>query len=225
MEYFKNLFNTLKEKDYFKELNSFLDKEYSKYTIYPKKEEIFKAFSFFNEKDLKVVIIGQDPYPNKGQANGLAFSVNKGIKLPPSLINIYKEIEIEFNCVMDFNNGDLTYLAKQGVLLLNPILTVKEKEPLSHKNKLYDNLFKDIMKYLDSLDQNIVFLLWGNNAKKYDKLITNKKRLVIKTNHPSPLSANRGGWFNSNCFYNTNKYLENNNIKPIYWVNNINIFC
>lgn len=225
MEYFKNLFNTLKEKDYFKELNSFLDKEYSKYTIYPKKEEIFKAFSFFNEKDLKVVIIGQDPYPNKGQANGLAFSVNKGIKLPPSLINIYKEIEIEFNCVMDFNNGDLTYLAKQGVLLLNPILTVKEKEPLSHKNKLYDNLFKDIMKYLDSLDQNIVFLLWGNNAKKYDKLITNKKRLVIKTNHPSPLSANRGGWFNSNCFYNTNKYLENNNILPIYWVNNINIFC
>lgn len=225
MEYFKNLFNTLKEKDYFKELNSFLDKEYSKYTIYPKKEEIFKAFSFFNEKDLKVVIIGQDPYPNKDQANGLAFSVNKGIKLPPSLINIYKEIEIEFNCVMDFNNGDLTYLAKQGVLLLNPILTVKEKEPLSHKNKLYDNLFKDIMKYLDSLDQNIVFLLWGNNAKKYDKLITNKKRLVIKTNHPSPLSANRGGWFNSNCFYNTNKYLENNNIKPIYWVNNINIFC
>ena len=225
MEYFKNLFNTLKEKDYFKELNSFLDKEYSKYTIYPKKEEIFKAFSFFNEKDLKVVIIGQDPYPNKDQANGLAFSVNKGIKLPPSLINIYKEIEIEFNCVMDFNNGDLTYLAKQGVLLLNPILTVKEKEPLSHKNKLYDNLFKDIMKYLDSLDQNIVFLLWGNNAKKYDKLITNKKRLVIKTNHPSPLSANRGGWFNSNCFYNTNKYLENNNILPIYWVNNINIFC
>ena len=225
MEYFKNLFNTLKEKDYFKELNSFLDKEYSKYTIYPKKEEIFNAFSFFNEKDLKVVIIGQDPYPNKGQANGLAFSVNKGIKLPPSLINIYKEMEIEFNCVMDFNNGDLTYLAKQGVLLLNPILTVKEKEPLSHKNKLYDNLFKDIMKYLDSLDQNIVFLLWGNNAKKYDKLITNKKRLVIKTNHPSPLSANRGGWFNSNCFYNTNKYLENNNIKPIYWVNNINIFC
>ncbi len=225
MEYFKNLFNTLKEKDYFKELNSFLDKEYSKYTIYPKKEEIFNAFSFFNEKDLKVVIIGQDPYPNKGQANGLAFSVNKGIKLPPSLINIYKEIEIEFNCVMDFNNGDLTYLAKQGVLLLNPILTVKEKEPLSHKNKLYDNLFKDIMKYLDSLDQNIVFLLWGNNAKKYDKLITNKKRLVIKTNHPSPLSANRGGWFNSNCFYNTNKYLENNNILPIYWVNNINIFC
>lgn len=222
--YFNNLLLNLEKKGYLKELNNFLDEEYSKNVIYPKREDIFKAFTFFDESNLKVVIIGQDPYPNKDQANGLAFSVNKGIKLPPSLINIYKEIELESNCLMDFTNGDLTYLAKQGVLLLNPILTVKEKEPLSHKNKLYDLIFKEIMEYLDSIDNNIVFMLWGNKAQKYEKYIANKKRLVIKTNHPSPLSANRGGWFNSKCFYNANAYLTNNKITPICWVNSISFF-
>ena len=120
---------------------------------------------------------------------------------------------------MDYSNGDLTYLASQGVLLLNTILTVREKEPLSHDNKIYKELFLCILKYLDSLENNIVFLLWGNNAKKYEKFITNKKRLVIATSHPSPLSANRCGWFNSSCFINTNKYLESNNIEPIHWEN------
>lgn len=222
--YFNDLFLRLENKGYLKELNKFLDEEYSNNLIYPKREEIFKAFSFFDASNLKVVIIGQDPYPNKDQANGLAFSVNKGIKLPPSLVNIYKEIENESNCLMDFKNGDLSYLAKQGVLLLNPILTVKEKEPLSHKNKLYDSIFKEIMEYLDTLDTNIVFMLWGNNAKKYEKYISNKKRLVIKTNHPSPLSANRGGWFNSQCFKQANIYLSNNKISPICWVNTVNFF-
>ena len=120
---------------------------------------------------------------------------------------------------MNYLNGDLTYLASQGVLLLNTILTVRDKKPLSHDNKIYKELFLCILKYLDSLENNIVFLLWGNNAKKYQKFITNKKRLVITTNHPSPLSANRSGRFNSSCFINTNKYLESNNIEPIHWEN------
>ena len=202
----------------YNELNSFLDDEYANYIIYPKREQIFNAFKLI-KGNIKVVIIGQDPYSNKNQANGLAFSVNKGVSLPPSLRNICKEIGNEFGINMNYSNGDLTYLASQGVLLLNTILTVREKEPLSHDNKIYKELFLCILKYLDSLENNIVFLLWGNNAKKYEKFITNKKRLVIATSHPSPLSANRSGWFNSSCFINTNKYLESNNIEPIHWEN------
>ncbi len=216
---YEEILKYIEDLPYYFELKSFLDEEYSKYIIYPKRENIFNAFKLIEENNIKVVIIGQDPYSNENQANGLAFSVNNGVSLPPSLRNIYKEIENEFNKKMDYSNGDLTYLAKQGVLLLNTILTVRAKTPLSHNNSLYKKLFLDIMKYLDSIDNNIVFMLWGNNAKAYKKYINNKKRLVIMTNHPSPLSANRGGWFNSGCFIKANEYLINSNIEPIDWLN------
>lgn len=146
-----DVFNVLKNKEYFKELLSFIDSEYQKYIIYPPKKLIFNAFKLTPYNEVKVVIFGQDPYFNKGEAMGLAFSVNKDIKVPPSLKNIYKEIELEFN--QKFNNcdGDLTYLAKQGVLLLNPILTVREKSPLSHDNNLYKQFTKDIILSLEEI--------------------------------------------------------------------------
>ncbi len=217
-----DFFDSIKDKEYFKELMNFIDKEYQNNICFPPKEDIFKAFKLTSLSDLKVVIFGQDPYFNRGEANGLAFSVNEGIKLPPSLKNIYKEINIEFN--KDINDipksGDLSYLALQGVLLLNTYLTVKEKSPLSHKNKLYDTFMKDLLSFLSSLNKPIVFLLWGNNSKKLKKYLINPKHLIIETTHPSPLGANKGGWFNSNQFIKCNKYLKENNIEEIKRIKN-----
>lgn len=203
----KDVFSEISKKDYFKSLMVFLESEYRNQIIYPPKEEIFNAFKLTPYNNVKVVIIGQDPYFNKNQANGLAFSVNQGIKIPPSLKNIYREIDLEYNHISLFNDGDLTYLANQGVLLLNSILTVREKEPLSHNIEEYKLLFEDIMNSLDSLNKPIVFILFGNSAKKYEKYIKNQNHLVIKTSHPSPLSANQGGFFYSNCFKRANEFL------------------
>ena len=165
---------------------------------------MWNAFKFTALKDVKVVILGQDPYPNPNQAKRLAFSVNDGIALPRSLIKIFKEMIDEYKLDIEIpTSGNLSYLSKQGVLLLNPYLTVEAHKPLSHKIKEYDLLFKEIMNLLNESDNPIVFLLWGNNAKKYEKFLTNPKHLVVKTSHPSPLSANQGGWFNSNCFIKT----------------------
>lgn len=219
-----NFFNSIKTKDYYQELMKFIDKEYSENVCYPPKELIFNAFRLVDSNDIKVIIIGQDPYIHKGEAMGLAFSVNEGIKLPPSLRNIYKEIENEFNMPMDYGSGDLTYLAKQGVFLINPILTVREGKSLSHNNALYQELFKDLFEYIDAfLTQPLVIMLWGNKAKEYKKYITNKNKniLILESSHPSPLSANQGGWFNSGIFIKTNEYLEKNNIKKISWTNSI----
>ena len=212
------LFNQIKEEDYGKRLFLFLDEQYQNNICYPPKELLFNAFNLCPLSEVKVIIIGQDPYHEPGQAMGLAFSVPEGIKIPPSLVNIYKEIENQYQTKLDFTNGDLTYLAKQGILMLNAFLSVRAHEPLSHNIKEYTLFFKDVLKYIDSIDRPIVFLLWGGNARKLKKLITNPNRLVLEANHPSPLSANRGGWFNNNHFLDTNKYLKENGLKEINWI-------
>ena len=218
MEWY-DFFNEIKNKEYFKNLNNFLDEEYKNRIIYPPRDEIYNAFKLCSLSSLKVVIIGQDPYFNKNQAMGLAFSVKEGVKLPPSLENIYKEIEIEFNSIMNYQSGDLTYLSKQGVFLINPILTVIEGKPLSHNIKEYQLFFKDLMMFIDKIDKPIVFILWGNKAKSYEKYILNKNRLIIKTTHPSPLGANKGGFFNTDMFKKTNEYLKKHGINEIIWGN------
>lgn len=204
------------KKEYYQNLMSFVDDEYNMKKIYPPRELIFSAFNLTPFNEVKVIIVGQDPYHNPNQAMGLAFSVPFGVKLPPSLYNIYREIENEFNCIMP-NNGDLTYLAKQGVLLINSILTVEENKPLSHANKGYEILLSNVIKLLNDDNNPKVFILWGNSAKKLQKLITNPCHLVLTSAHPSPLSA-YNGFFNNNHFIKTNDFLLDNNLSPINWV-------
>lgn len=213
----KTFFDSIKEKDFSKSLHDFLDEEYMNYTVYPPRDMIFQAFKLTDPNNLKVVIIGQDPYHNPGQAMGMSFSVPRGIDLPPSLINIYKEIEKDFGVKMNFDCGDLSPWAKQGVLLLNAYLTVRADSPLSHNRKEYDDFMAETMKYLDSLNQPIVFMLWGAFAKKYKKMITNKNHLILEAVHPSPLSANRGGWFDQKLFSKCNDFLESKGVESIDW--------
>lgn len=211
------LFSHIKSQEYAKSLHSFLDEEYKNHTIYPPRDMVFEAFKLTKPSDLKVVIIGQDPYHGSGQAMGLSFSVPRGIEPPPSLINIYKEIEKDLGVKMNFDNGDLTPWAKQGVLLLNAYLTVRANTPLSHNRKEYELFIHDVMDYLDTLDQPIVFMLWGGFAKRFKPMVKNKKHLVLEAVHPSPLSANRGGWFNQKLFSKCNDYLEANGTSSIDW--------
>lgn len=218
MNSWKTFFDQVSQSDYAKSLHEFLNEEYKTQTIYPPRRLMFNAFNLTDVKDLKVVIIGQDPYHNPGQAMGLSFSVPSGTKLPPSLVNIYKEIENDLGIKMR-EDGDLTYLAKQGVLLINAYLSVRENQPLSHHRIEYDLFMEDLMKYIDSLNQPIVFMLWGNFARKYEKFVANPERLILKSVHPSPLGANHGGWFNLHQFSRCNQYLEAHNIKPIDWQN------
>jgi len=213
----KDLFLSIKSKEYAKTLHAFLDEEYRNETIYPPRDMVYQAFKLTKPKDLKVVIIGQDPYHNPGQAMGMSFSVPRGIEPPPSLINIYKEIEDDLGVKMDFGNGDLTPWAMQGVLLLNAYLTVRAGLPLSHKRVEYDQFINDVMVYLDTLDQPIVFMLWGGFAKKFEPLIKNPKHLILKAVHPSPLSANHGGWFGRHLFSQCNRYLTDQGVKTIDW--------
>ena len=214
----EEVFKEIKSKDYAIRLSKFLDSEYANHKIYPERKNMFNAFKLTPLEDVKVVIFGQDPYHEEGQAMGLSFSVPDNIKTPPSLINIYKEIEIEYNTVIYNKGGDLTYLAKQGVLLLNTILTVREHLPMSHNIKEYNLFMQDIIEVLNNLDQPIVFLLWGGPAKRLAVHLTNKNHLVLTATHPSPLGANQGGWFNSNIFRKTNDFLVKNGVKPINWV-------
>ena len=216
----EDVFKDIKQKDYYKKLEAFWDDEYSNYKIYPSRENIFNAFKLTPLENVKVVIFGQDPYHEEGQAMGLAFSVPDNIKTPPSLINIYKEIENEYNTVIFNKGGDLTYLSKQGVLLLNTILTVREHKPMSHNIKEYNLLIKDIIEILNKQDQPIVFMLWGGPAKKLGQLLTNKNHLILTATHPSPLGANQGGWFNSQIFVKTNEYLVKNGVNPVDWIKN-----
>lgn len=215
----KDFFNHVKAEPYSKSLHEFLDYEYSHGTVYPPRDLVFQAFKLTDPKDLKVVIIGQDPYHEPNQAMGLSFSVPKGVALPPSLLNIYKEIENDIGCKMDFTSGDLTCWAKQGVLLLNAYLSVRASSPLSHRREEYENFISDCMDYLDSLSQPIVFLLWGGFAKRYIAKIHNPNHLVLTSVHPSPLSANRGGWFGNHHFSRCNAYLSKRGIAPIKWDN------
>lgn len=212
------VFEQIKSKDYAIKLNKFLDEEYKNYKVYPPRAMIFNAFKLTPLEEVKVVIFGQDPYHEEGQAMGLSFSVPDNIKTPPSLVNIYKEIETEYKTQFINKGGDLTYLAKQGVLLLNTILTVREAMPLSHNIKEYNLFMQDIISVLNGLNQPIVFLLWGGNAKGLAKYLTNKNHLILTATHPSPLGANHGGWFNCNHFRLTNEFLVKNGLKPINWL-------
>ena len=219
MKTWNDFFEVEKKKPYWKTLESFWDEQYQTKTIFPKRELIFNAFSLTPLANTKVVIIGQDPYHEEGQAMGLSFSVPNSCKVPPSLINIFKEIEIEFgkSCKLE---GDLAYLAKQGVLLLNTILTVEKGKPMSHKIKEYSIFIRNFLGFLDKIDQPIVFMLWGGNAQKYEQYITNPNHLVIKRTHPSPLGANQGGWFNMNTFKSCNDFLQSKNVETIEWWKN-----
>ena len=213
----KDLFEKVSEKPYSHSLNSFLDREYETKTIYPPRDMMFQAFKFTSPKDVKVVIIGQDPYHNPGEAMGLSFSVPRGIDIPPSLRNIYKEIEADQKIKMNFDNGDLTPWAEQGCLLLNAYLSVEANKPLSHALKEYVLFMEDVLSYLDSLEQPMVFMLWGGFARKFKTYVKNPKHLVLEAAHPSPLSANRGGWFGNHLFTKCNDFLIENGYEPIDW--------
>ena len=212
-------FHQIQEEEFCENLNKFLNKEYQEYTCYPPRELLFNAFKLTPLDKVKVVIVGQDPYHEPGQAMGLSFSVPKGIKVPPSLVNIYKEIIDEYNCKMDFTSGDLTYLAKQGVLLLNSILSVRAHQALSHNNNDYRMFLSKVLEVLDHQTQPIVFLLWGGPARKLKEYLHNPSHLILECVHPSPLAANHGGWFGNGHFKKTNEYLCKNGIKEIEWGN------
>ena len=203
--------------EYFKSLISFVKEDYSKTTCYPKGSLVFNAFDICPINNLKVVIIGQDPYHGPGQANGLSFSVNKGIPHPPSLINIFKEIEADLGHKYENNNGDLSKWAKQGVMLLNATLTVKEALPGSHQNKGWEIFTDKVIEIISNETNNTVFLLWGSFAKKKRKLIDVSKHKILESGHPSPLSANRGYWFDNKHFSKCNEYLDSYGKKKIDW--------
>ena len=204
------------EKPYFKSLARFVKEEYSKHTCFPPGNQIFNAMEYCHFNDIKVVIIGQDPYHGNGQANGLCFSVNDGIKHPPSLINIFKEIENDLGVPYP-ESGNLLRWAKQGVLLLNATLTVRAHEAGSHQGKGWETFTDAIIKIISDNKKNIVFLLWGNYAKKKRKLIDTQKHKILESGHPSPLSANRGLWFGNKNFSKTNFLLEQAFQEPITW--------
>ena len=212
-------FKIVQQKDYSKTLNKFLDNEYDNYVCYPPRKLLFNAFRLTRLKDVKVVIIGQDPYHEPGQAMGLSFSVPKGIKVPPSLINIYKEIQDEYDTHLDMTNGDLTYLAEQGVLMLNSILSVRAHQAMSHNIPEYQMFFNDVLQVLDKQNHPIVFMLWGSSARKLKAFLHNPSHLVLECIHPSPLAANHGGWFGNNHFRLANEYLKKNGASTIDWCN------
>lgn len=195
------------------ELKNFINQEYSQHQCFPPKHLILNALT--NIENTKVIIIGQDPYHGHNQAHGLAFST-LDTTIPPSLKNIFKELNKDLNIPIP-NHGNLTHWHEQGVLLLNTILTVRKHQPNSHKNKGWENYTNNIISELNNTKENLVFLLWGAKAHKMEKLIDNKKHLILKSGHPSPLSANAGKWFNNKHFSKTNQYLIENNIIPIDW--------
>ena len=203
------------KKDYYLKLREFLIDEYRTKTIYPDKEDIFNALKFTSFKDTKVLILGQDPYHGKGQGHGLSFSVNKEIKVPPSLRNIYKELHDDIGEKIP-NNGYLKKWAQQGVLLLNTALTVREKDPNSHKNMGWETFTDRVIELLNEKEKPMVFILWRNNAKSKEELITNKNHLIIKSTHPSPFSAHRG-FLGSKPFSRTNEFLKSVGENPIDW--------
>ncbi len=203
------------QKDYFVDLLAFVDKEYKTKTIFPPYKDIFRAFNLLPLDKVKVVIIGQDPYHGLHQANGLAFSVTSSIKIPPSLKNIYKELADDTACSMPLN-GDLTKWAKEGVLLINSVLTVEKGLAHSHKNKGWEIFTDSVIKKLSEEKENIVFVLWGGPSQKKEILIDERKHLVLKAPHPSPLSSYRG-FFKSKPFSKTNEYLRLHKIKEIDW--------
>ncbi len=205
------------DKNYFAELKDFLAQEkVSGKIIYPPEKDIFAALQACQLDDIKVVIIGQDPNHGQGQANGLCFSVRKGIKLPPSLSNIYKELETDLS-LQPAPHGDLSRWAKQGVLLLNATLTVEATKAGSHQNKGWEPFTNAIIEGISRSNDHLVFMLWGGYAKRKGKKINRNKHLILESGHPSPLSANRGYWFGNRHFSKCNAYLIKNGKQPIHW--------
>lgn len=202
-------------KDYFKKLIEFIDKEYSEKTIYPKKYEIFNAFRHTSYKDTKVVILGQDPYHGVNQAEGLSFSVKNCVRKPPSLQNIFKEMESDLGIPFPTSNSLIPW-AEEGVLLLNTVLTVQESHPASHKDIGWEQFTDEVIKKLNEKETPVVFILWGNFARNKKKLITNPNHYVIESAHPSPFSA-YNGFFGSRPFSKTNAFLKSKGIKEIDW--------
>ncbi len=202
------------KQEYFKKLGIFVKQEYKNKQIFPPYENIFDALRFTDYDKVKVVILGQDPYHGLGEAHGLSFSVRQGVKMPPSLLNIFKELESDIG--IKRNNTDLTDWAKEGVLLLNSIMTVQKDKPLSHKDKGWEIFTDNIIKYLNHREKPIVFILWGSFARSKKSLITNPNHKIIESPHPSPLSAHRG-FFGSKPFSKTNKFLKSIGQKEIKW--------
>ncbi len=210
--YLKPLFKA----DFYKRLTEFLELQTSKnITIFPAKDKIFKAFELSNFADTKVIILGQDPYHNEGQAHGLSFSVPDGVKIPPSLANIYKELELDLN-IKPNTNGNLKRWAEQGVLLLNSTLTVEKNSPGSHAKTPWIDFTDLVIEQLSNNKQNLVFLLWGINAQQKAKLIDTNKHLILATSHPSPFSAYKG-FFGCKHFSKTNEYLKKHKLQQINW--------
>ena len=203
------------DKQYYQDLRDFLNEEYNNKVIYPLPKFIYTALKLTTYKETKVVILGQDPYHEPNQAHGLAFSVGKNVEIPPSLVNIYKELHDDIGCKIP-NHGYLVDWAKQGVLLLNTVLTVRAHQANSHKGKGWEQLTDAIIKKLNERNEPIVFILWGSNARSKKTFITNPKHLIIESAHPSPLSA-YNGFFGSRPFSKTNNYLLEYNLKPIDW--------
>ena len=202
------------KKDYFKNLGIFVKKEYKTKTIFPPYKNIFDALRFTDYDDVKVVILGQDPYHGLGEAHGLSFSVKEGVSMPPSLQNIFKELYNDLG--IKRNKSDLTDWAKQGVLLLNSIMTVVKDKPLSHKDKGWETFTDTVISKLNDREDPVIFVLWGSFARSKKALITNKQHKIIESVHPSPLSAHRG-FFGSKPFSNINKYLREMNKEEINW--------
>lgn len=203
------------EKEYYKQLQKFLTDEYKHYTIYPETQNVFNALNLVPFDKVKVVIIGQDPYHGPKQAHGLCFSVQHGVAIPPSLENIFKELHSDLGCTIP-KNGDLTKWAKQGVLLLNSVLTVRAGQANSHKGKGWEQLTTAIIEKLNSSNHPIVFLLWGANAKEVGKIVDTNKHFVLTAPHPSPLSA-YSGFFGCKHFSKTNEFLRSVGLEPIDW--------
>lgn len=210
-----NVLKNVWESEGFKSFCNIIKQEYATKTIFPPKDYVFNALKLTPYSNVKVVIMGQDPYHGVGEAHGLSFSVQDGIKLPPSLKNIYKELNDDLGIEIA-TSGDLTSWAREGVLLLNAVLTVEKDKPASHKNLGWERLTDYIIQVLNKKEEPIVFILWGNFAKNKKKYITNPKHLIIESAHPSPFSCNNG-FFGSRPFSRTNEFLEKNNISPINW--------
>jgi len=213
----KNHLNHHINSEGFKNLVSFVKIEYQNHICYPKGGLIFSSLNNCVFDKVKLVILGQDPYHNPNQANGLAFSVPENISHPPSLVNIFKEIQKDLNTSYPVS-GDLMNWVNQGVLLLNSTLTVRKNRPGSHQNRGWEDFTDEIINIISLKKKNIVFLLWGNYAKKKSKLIDQNKHLILRSGHPSPLSANRGYWFGNKHFSKANQYFKENNIVEIKWV-------
>ena len=211
--------NILKDEfssEYYLKLRQFLKQQYANFTVYPSMFDIFNALKLAAYNDIKIVILGQDPYHGAGQAHGLCFSVQTGIKPPPSLVNIFKEISDDIGIALQPNAGDLTAWAKQGVLLLNTTLTVRSGEPMSHAGQGWENFTDKVIALLNERENPVIFMLWGSHAQSKIKIITNPKHYILKAPHPSPLSAHRG-FLGCKHFSQANEILQNWGQAPIDW--------